>query len=936
MCNYIAKKSEPETWNGDEDDRFFLDWSRDRGGLEIDEWHCPHPSLDGEERCIFHTDLDDLPENVNESEAIREALRHAGEKPDGERPEHRGQFVGATFGAVNLSDATIAATDEHDVRFDHAEFCGEGETINFEGATFVTEGTQSISCYQTTFRTDSDGDVSFNDTTFRTNGGGDVYFNAATFKTGDGDVEFTDATFRTGAGDVKFIEATFRSDGDGDLIFSQATFRTGGKGDVEFYRATFSSNGDGSVVFRGATFKTADNGHVQFTDVMFRTDGDGSVVFINTKFKTGGNGSVTFTNAVFKTDCDGGVSFVDATFKTTGNGDVRFGWATFKATGDGDVRFEDTTYRTGSDGDVWFGGATFSTIGDGVVWFKGSTFSTVSGGRTVFEKATFRTEGDGNIGFIDTTFKTSSDGDIWFKNATFKTGGNGDVEFRDATFKTVGDGDIEFRGTTFRSEKNILFKCDIGFDRDDNNSPTRGTDTVKGKLEATSTTGNKEKIRFDGTTFAAGEYINFKAASIAHDCSFRNVDFEDPTLFINILIEQTATLSFSGSEFYDECVFGESDGGSRIEGKLEFSDVTFHAPPDFRGGQTVIDEDERLDPPYQKGDHSYFPADHEGFEVVFADGVTFENAMLPEGTDLSHTWFPSEHESGNATFDRATLSQVNFVGADLAGVSFERAQLNRAELLNTNLVGAKLYGALLGDARINRRTNFWPSKAGLNTSVVSRAKAIPMIFGRGKPPVSGCFRRFKTLWRGGTLPYCSYDPRYNLINDRIAIGADTANDDLEKAAEVYGSLETLAHANSLPGLASECFVGRKDVHLRQYWGNDERRGRQWLMTARSLVPTAVARYGESPWRVLGTGGAIVLVWGVIYWLFDLIERAGESSGDVTLLESIYFSSLTFTTLGYGDFRPTNTVGQFFAVLETSLGVILLAILVFVFGRRATR
>ena len=107
------------------------------------------------------------------------------------------------------------------------------------------------------------------------------------------------------------------------------------------------------------------------------------------------------------------------------------------------------------------------------------------------------------------------------------------------------------------------------------------------------------------------------------------------------------------------------------------------------------------------------------------------------------------------------------------------------------------------------------------------------------------------------------------------------------------------------------------------------------MTVRSLVPNLVARYGESSGRVLGTGTVTVLVCGVIYWAFELVARrdTGEPAG---LVESLYFSSLTFTTLGYGDFRPTSTAGQFLAVTETFIGVVLLAILVFVFGRQATR
>ena len=54
-----------------------------------------------------------------------------------------------------------------------------------------------------------------------------------------------------------------------------------------------------------------------------------------------------------------------------------------------------------------------------------------------------------------------------------------------------------------------------------------------------------------------------------------------------------------------------------------------------------------------------------------------------------------------------------------------------------------------------------------------------------------------------------------------------------------------------------------------------------------------------------------------------------------LLESLYFSTLTFTTLGMGDYEPVG-VGQIIATLNTALGAVLIALLVFVLGRRAAR
>lgn len=60
-------------------------------------------------------------------------------------------------------------------------------------------------------------------------------------------------------------------------------------------------------------------------------------------------------------------------------------------------------------------------------------------------------------------------------------------------------------------------------------------------------------------------------------------------------------------------------------------------------------------------------------------------------------------------------------------------------------------------------------------------------------------------------------------------------------------------------------------------------------------------------------------------------------GDPSVLwESLYYSTLTFTALGFGDFRPIDAFGQMFTVIETSFGALLLALLVFVLGRRAAR
>jgi len=52
-----------------------------------------------------------------------------------------------------------------------------------------------------------------------------------------------------------------------------------------------------------------------------------------------------------------------------------------------------------------------------------------------------------------------------------------------------------------------------------------------------------------------------------------------------------------------------------------------------------------------------------------------------------------------------------------------------------------------------------------------------------------------------------------------------------------------------------------------------------------------------------------------------------------LLANLYFSAVTFTTLGYGDIQPASPLAQVLASVESFLGALLIALLVFVLGRQ---
>ncbi|EMA67593.1 hypothetical protein C461_07699 [Halorubrum aidingense JCM 13560] len=92
-------------------------------------------------------------------------------------------------------------------------------------------------------------------------------------------------------------------------------------------------------------------------------------------------------------------------------------------------------------------------------------------------------------------------------------------------------------------------------------------------------------------------------------------------------------------------------------------------------------------------------------------------------------------------------------------------------------------------------------------------------------------------------------------------------------------------------------------------------------------------YGESPARVVGTSVAVVAIFAAIYSIVGGIVIGGS---EPDLIGNIYFSAVTFSTLGYGGIEPTTTTTQLLASVQSLIGGILIALLVAVFGRRALR
>ncbi len=100
-------------------------------------------------------------------------------------------------------------------------------------------------------------------------------------------------------------------------------------------------------------------------------------------------------------------------------------------------------------------------------------------------------------------------------------------------------------------------------------------------------------------------------------------------------------------------------------------------------------------------------------------------------------------------------------------------------------------------------------------------------------------------------------------------------------------------------------------------------------------------YGERPLRVIFFSLSFIVVCGVAYFLLG-VSDGGQlvvvnhseswSANLINFSKSLYFSVVTFTTLGYGDLVPLG-VSRLVAAIEAFAGSFTLALFVVVFVKK---
>jgi uncharacterized protein YjbI with pentapeptide repeats len=330
---------------------------------------------------------------------------------------------------------------------------------------------------------------------------------------------------------------------------------------------------------------------------------------------------------------------------------------------------------------------------------------------------------------------------------------------------------------------------------------------------------------------------------------------------------------FNDAHFGDEAQFQSTE----FKQLADFSSATFKGDGSFQMSEFQADVE-------------FVEAECDGmsFSGIDLSRANFEGASLT-GADLSRS------EGRHINFQGAHLESADFEGADLSNANLERAKLSNADLFGADLSGAHLYGTRVGDAAINTETVFDKHDE---------------------------YR-------------CVYDPNSEYEYDP---DGEEKVGKLRKAMGAYHVLEQLTRANTLPDEQAKFFVRRQDMRRTQL-RQDGRQIDYWSAEAQN----AVFRHGESFSRVVAWSVGTIVAFTLVFPLGGWLQS--ESTGTITydtiaespllLWKTFHHSTLLFLT-GDGPLDTIGIVGEILTTIEALIAPILLALLVFVLGRRAAR
>ncbi len=266
----------------------------------------------------------------------------------------------------------------------------------------------------------------------------------------------------------------------------------------------------------------------------------------------------------------------------------------------------------------------------------------------------------------------------------------------------------------------------------------------------------------------------------------------------------------------------------------------------------------------------------------------------------------SQADFRNANFCHSDISNANLIGcdlegSDLTGINFRSTDFTQANLKKTRLWHADLSYSNISEADL-RDADLWNCRlysTRLWHADLRNIKSMTMQnFSR---PMRGFLSRADEK-----------------IDEKGILSAEESYRDLKKYFMENGRYKDASWASFKEKIMERCWLGKnRDIAYLPH-----------------ALMGILCGYGEKPNRIILSSLAIILIYGVTYYLLKAIMASYSYAGNYSLGDCIYYSIITFTTLGYGDFIPKeNVYYRLLAGSEAFIGAFMIGLFVFTLSRK---
>jgi uncharacterized protein YjbI with pentapeptide repeats/voltage-gated potassium channel Kch len=325
-------------------------------------------------------------------------------------------------------------------------------------------------------------------------------------------------------------------------------------------------------------------------------------------------------------------------------------------------------------------------------------------------------------------------------------------------------------------------------------------------------------------------------------------------------------------------------------------------------------------------------------EFIFMDII--DKNITPKDGDILKTIFVNNKVS-NTTFKNMTFKECDFYGNFFYGCSFENVVFEDSIFFSdydffSVFENCKFNGCIFKKCNMEK---IIITKCSLENIRYILCDLKNMIFNEivaKKIYISDCdIRGGKIL--NAQIDILKFEDEYITKMDENTF--ISVKNDFKEVYKIYREISIKFESNRLANRAGEYYYIYKIL---------ERKDLSKIDKLKSYIYWMLCGYGERPTYALITSAEIILIFTIIYMFTGLSVGVSTIKYNILIfrslpndellfdfLKSLYFSIVTFTTVGYGDVTPTG-ISLFLSGIEMILGVTMVGIWTATLARKITR